>query len=149
MAFFQDRVGAVRDAIYASVVEHGVAPLPNEVALTTGFDPAEVEAAYHHLADGHVIVLQPGTSVVAWAPPFSVMPTAFRALAGGASWFAPCAWDAFGIPAALKKDASIAARCGWSGEALRCGVERGRAYGDAVIHLLVPAARFWDNIFFT
>jgi Alkylmercury lyase len=149
MAFFQDRNAAVRDAIYAGVVEHGVAPAPGEVALGTGLDAAEVERIYQALADEHVIVLQPGMLAVAWAPPFAVLPTPFRATSGGASWFAPCAWDAFGIPAALKKDASIEARCAWSGDALTCGVSGGRAYGDAVIHLLVPAAHFWDDIFFT
>ena len=65
------------------------------------------------------------------------------------SWYAPCAWDAFGIPAALKRDAAIDARCAWSGEPIACGVEGGAAYGDGVIHLLVPAARFWDDIAYT
>jgi Alkylmercury lyase len=149
MAFFPDRNAAVRDAIYAGIVEHGVAPTPADAALVTGFDPAEVEAIYQALAEGHVIVLQPGTTAVAWAPPFSVLPTPFRADVGGASWFAPCAWDAFGIPAALRRDAAIEARCAWSGEALTCGVRDGRIYGDGLIHMLVPAARFWDDIFFT
>jgi alkylmercury lyase-like protein len=149
MAFFPNADAAVRDAIYASVVEHGVAPLPDEIALTTGLDAAEVGAAVRRLADAHVIVLQSGTSVVSWAPPFSLVPTPFRSCANGASWFAPCAWDAFGIFAAVGKDGTIEARCAWSGVALTCGVRQARAYGDAVVHLLVPAAQFWDDIVFT
>jgi len=149
MPFFADRNAAVRDEIYAAVVERGVAPTPHEVARATRFDLAEVERIYQGLADAHVIVLRPGTLQVAWAPPFSVLPTPFRTLIRGAAWFAPCAWDAFGIAAAMKKGASIEAQCASSGEALTCGVLRGRAYGDAVIHLLVPAAHFWDDIFFT
>ena len=145
---FRDRDAIVRDAIYAAVVEHGVPPPVAETARATGIDVAEVDAAYRALADAHVIVLQPSTSAIAWAPPFSGLPTAFRTTAGAASWYAPCAWDAFGIMAALARDGSIDARCAWSGEALSCGVASGRAYGDAVIHLLVPAAHFWDDIFF-
>ena len=149
MAFFQNHNAEVRNRIYARIVEQGAAPTPTDVAATTGLDIAEVAAIYQALADGHVIVLRPGSLEVVWAPPFSVVPTPFRTEAGGASWWAPCAWDAFGIPAALKRDAAIEARCAGSGGPLTCGVRDGRAYGDAVIHLLVPAAHFWDDIFFT
>jgi len=146
---FRDREAIVRDAICAAVVEHGVPPSVATTARATGIDVTEVDAAYRALADARVIVLQPSTCVIVWAPPFSGVPTAFRTTAGGASWYAPCAWDAFGIMAALSRDGSIDARCAWSGEPLPCGVASGRAYGDAVIHLLVPAAHFWDDIFFT
>ena len=149
MAFFQDPEVAVKDAIYAGVVEHGVAPSPTEVALATGLEAPRVERIYGALADAHVIVLEPGVPVVRWAPPFSVVPTPFQVQVDGASWFAPCAWDAFGVPAALKRDATVVARCAWSGDALICGVRDGCAHGDAVIHLLVPAAQFWDDIVFT
>jgi hypothetical protein len=149
MDFFPSPDAAVRDAIYASAVERGAAPLPEEIAAVTGLDTADVDAAVQRLADVHVIVLQPGTMVLSWAPPFSFVPTPFRSCAGGASWFAPCAWDAFGILAAIGKDGSIEARCAWSGVSLSCGVREGRVYGDVVVHLLVPAAHFWDDIFFT
>jgi len=146
---FRTRDAIVRDAIYAAVVEHGVPPSVEAAARATGTGAAEVDAAFHALADAHVIVLQPGTSTIAWAPPFSGVETPFRTVTGGAAWYAPCAWDAFGILAALGRDGSIDARCAWSGEALACGVAGGRAYGGAVVHLLVPAAHFWDDIFFT
>jgi len=149
MDFFPNPDTAVRDAIYASVVEHGAAPLPGEIASATGLDVAEVDAAVQRLADAHVIVLHPGTTMLSWAPPFSLVPTPFRSRAGGASWFAPCAWDAFGILAAIGKDGSIEARCAWSGVPLACSVRDARVHGDAVVHLLVPAAHFWDDIFFT
>ena len=58
------------------------------------------------------------------------VPTAFRVRAGRSSWYAPCAWDAFGVPAALDCDARVEASCAWSGEPIPCGVEHGRAYGD-------------------
>ena len=149
MGFFPNTDAAVRDAIYASVVEHGTAALPHDIAVTTGLGVTDVEAAVQRLADAHVIVVRPGTGVIAWAPPFSLVPTAFRSCIDGASWFAPCAWDALGIFAAVKKGGTIEARCAWSGVALACGVRGARAFGEAVIHLLVPAAHFWDDIFFT
>jgi hypothetical protein len=139
----------IRAAIYDAIVRSGQAPAPAQLAARLGLEEADVAAAYRALADAHVIVLRPGTLEIAWAPPFSAIPTAFRAAAGAMSWYAPCAWDAFGIPAALCRDAAIDARCAWSGEPIACGVADGRAYGDGVIHLLVPAAHFWDDIAYT
>jgi len=139
----------VRVAIYASLVETGTAPPAAAVARAHGLGDEDVEHAYRALSDGHVIVLEPGTLNVQWAPPFSVPPTPFRSSTGSASWYAPCAWDAFGIPAALKRDADVEARCAWSEEPMDCGVRNGDVYGYGVMHLLVPAAHFWDNIFYT
>jgi hypothetical protein len=139
----------VRLAIYAAIERSGVAPVVAEVASAHGLDVRSVADAYRALAGAHVIVLKDGTLDIWSAPPFSAVPTAFRTRAGRASWYAPCAWDAFGIPAALNCDARIDARCGWSGDPVPCGVEHGRSYGDGVIHLLVPAARFWEDIVFT
>ena len=140
---------AVRDAIYAAIVEKGAAPAAAEVARAHDLEARVVEEAYRALAAFHVIVLQPGTLDVWSAPPFSAVPTAFHVTVGRARHDAPCAWDAFGIPAALKRGAIIEGRCAWSGEPIPCGVERGLAYGDGVIHLLVAAAHFWDDIVYT
>ena len=144
-----DGVQRVRLGIYREIVRSGHAPGAAALAATLGVPGAAVADAYRALADAHVIVLRAGTLDIAWAPPFSAVPTPFRTVADGVSWYAPCAWDAFGIPAALKRDAIVDARCAWSGETIRCGVANGRAYGDGVIHLLVPAAHFWDDIAYT
>jgi hypothetical protein len=139
----------VRRAIYATIVRSGSVPTPADLATLLDTDADAIADTYRALADAHVIVLRPGTVEIAWAPPFSAVPTPFRATAGSMSWYAPCAWDAFGIPAALKQDAAVDAHCAWSGDRIVCGVEHGVAYGEGVIHLLVPAAHFWDDIGYT
>jgi hypothetical protein len=140
---------AVREAIYAAVVQTGTAPSANEIAGAVNLTVSLVEDAFRSLADAHVIVLQPGTTVIRWAPPFSAVATPFRVSAGALSWYAPCAWDAFGVLAAVKQDGSIDARCANTNEPVPCGVEGGRSVGEGVIHLLVPAAHFWDDILYT
>ena len=142
-------IRTVRLAIYAAIEATGSVPATAGLARAHGLDVAAVEDAYRALADGHVIVLRPDTLEVLWAPPFSLVPTAFRARAGRSSWYAPCAWDAFGIPAALDIDVRVEAVCAWSGERIPCGVEHDRPYGNGVVHLLVPAAHFWDDIAYT
>jgi hypothetical protein len=139
----------VRNAIYSAIVESGRAPELAQLSRRLGLDEHSVAEACCALADAHVIVLRQGSLDIAWAPPFSAVRTPFRVAVATASWYAPCAWDAFGIPAAVKHDADIDARCAWSDEPIACGVKDGRAYGDGVIHLLVPAAHFWDDIGYT
>ncbi len=140
---------AVRLAIYRAIERRGAAPDAAEVARALDLQSAVVEDAYRALADAHVIVLHPQTVEIKWAPPFSAVNTPFLVRAGRSAWHAPCAWDAFGIPAALDCDAHIEAACGWSGDPVPCGVEHGLAYGDALLHLVVPAAHFWDDIAYT
>jgi hypothetical protein len=143
-------IRTVRVAIYTGILETGAAPKPADVARAENLTKRGVEDAYRALAASHVIVLKRHTLDIWSAPPFSAVATAFRTTVdGGASWHAPCAWDAFGIPAALGRDATIEARCAWSGEPIDCGVSNGRSYGDGIIHLLVPAGRFWDDITYT
>ena len=142
-------IRTVRRGIYAHLAATGAAPAVADVARSCGLDVPTVGAAFRELAAAHIVVLQPGTLDLWSAPPFSAVSTAFRVHAGSTAWYAPCAWDAFGIPAALGCDAQIQARSAWSGEPIPCGVAAARAHGDGVVHLLVPAARFWDDIVFT
>jgi hypothetical protein len=139
----------VRQVIYSKIVSTAQAPTLAAVSTATGFDTGDVAAAVRALADLHIIVLQPGTTEVWSAPPFSAVPTSFRVRADGMSWYAPCAWDSFGIPAALNRSAVIDARCAWSGDPLPALVKNGRVAGSGVVHLEVPARRFWDDIFYT
>jgi Alkylmercury lyase len=144
-----DVLRTVREAIYAAFVHTGAAPGVDALARAANLTSEAVEDACRTLADAHVIVLEAGTTRIWSAPPFSGVPTPFVVRAGVSVWYAPCAWDSFGIPAAIKGDAAIETRCAWSDELIPCGVQHGGTYGDALIHLLVPAEHFWDDIVYT
>jgi DNA-binding transcriptional MocR family regulator len=147
----------VRLAIYQMTVTGGRVPSFEELAAARGLQTDQVRSAYRTLADTHVIVLEPGSMDVWSAPPFSAVPTPFRVhvapeestQAVVRSWYAPCAWDAFGIPAVLKQDVTIDASCSESGQPLPAAVRAGQAVGSGIIHLEVPARRFWEDIFYT
>jgi alkylmercury lyase-like protein len=135
--------------IYEHTARTGHVPTMEETASASRLGVNDVRAACHALADAHVLILRSDRQQLWAAPPFSAVPTPFRVLADGRSFYAPCAWDAFGIPAALNEDVAIEARCAWSTEVLRVGVRNGESYGDALIHLEVPARHFWDDIIYT
>jgi hypothetical protein len=141
---------AVRQAIYAVVVSSGDVPDIATLAAATGYPDAIVHSALEKLAEAHVIVLSGDHRSIRFAPPFAAAGTiGFRVTSQGRAYAAPCAWDSFGIPAALHADAEIHASCAQSGVPIRCGVRGGQVYGDGLIHLLVPAAHFWDDIAYT
>lgn len=136
---------AVRNRTYSLFVELGRAPTSAEVG------PAdEVLAAWRRLHDAHALVLNADGTELRMANPFSAVPTAYRVDAAGRWWYANCAWDAFGICAALGTDGRIETSCPDCGEPIAIDVRDARPEPDEhLFHVLVPAAHWWDDIVFT
>lgn len=141
---------SVRRAILETFAR-GDVPLKASVATALGLDVAAVDASYRALAAAHVIVHDQVTGEVWMAMPFSAVPTEFRVVVGDRSVWANCAWDAFGVAAALGADVAFVTRCPESNAPIRAGVRHGRAFADAgaVAHIAVPAGRWWDDIGYT
>ena len=141
----------IRNHLYASFVRDGRARSVAEAAEELGRPAAEVSEAYRRLHDAHAIVLQPGATELRMLNPFSAVPTPHRVEADGRSWFANCAWDSLGIPAALHADGRIESACPDCGERLELEVRDGELVrgADLLVHFVVPARRWWDDIGFT
>ena len=136
----------VRNAVYAAIVERTVPPTADEIATALGVSPDDVRSAYERLNDRHALFLTPGTHDVRMAHPFSGVPTAFRVESEGRAYWANCAWDALGIPAALHDDARVEASIG-DGEQIQIEIEAGRAHGwDGVVHFPLPFRRWYDDL---
>lgn len=140
----------LRNATYALFVELGRAPVAEETARSLGVAADEVAAGWRRLHDAHALVLDADGISIRMANPFSAVPTPYRVHARGRAWFGNCAWDAFGICAALGADGRIETRCADCGEALSIEVRGERPDDDSLLfHCLVPASRWWDDIVFT
>jgi len=111
---------------------------------------AEIRSAMERLHAAHAIVLDPSTREPWMALPFSSVPTLFAVEGAGRSWFANCAWDAFGIPNLVGVDAVISTTCQDCEAQIVYRVEN-ETLVDAhgVVHFAVPAAKWWDDIGFT
>ena len=141
---------ALRNVTYGLFVELGRAPSADEVADREGTTADEVIAGWRRLHDGHAIVLDPTTDALLMANPFSGVPTPHVVEADGRRWYANCAWDAFGICAALQTDGRIETSCRDCGDPIEIEVRDGRPGDESLVfHCLVPAARWWDDIVFT
>jgi hypothetical protein len=83
------------------------------------------------------------------ANPFSAIATNYQVYANGQSYWANCAWDALGIPAALQSDARIEAGTG-AGKQIALSVADGRVEGpSAVVHFPLPFRRWYDDLVLT
>ena len=139
----------LRNLTYRMFVDVGRAPTVDEVAAAAGVTARAIEAAWR-LSDAHALVLVEGTSQLLMLNPFSAVPTRYRVRAADRWWFGNCAWDAFGICAALHADGRIETTCADCGDAIEMKVRGRRADPDTfVFHCLVPAEQWWDDIVFT
>ncbi len=144
----------VKQAIYEYLAREARAPELAEVARLLDTDHASVRAAYAELAAQRLLVLEEDGVSIRMAPPFSGVPTQHVAHVGGRSYFANCAWDVFGIVAALGSDGRVGSRCEQSGEPLElnltaAGPDDRFADGSWRFHCALPARHWWDDIVYT
>ena len=140
----------VKLAIYRHFVETTVRPTPAEVAARIDATVEQVLAAYPRLKDQRVLALEADGTSIRMAPPFSGVPTQHVSEVDGKRYFANCAWDVLGIPAALHRPAVAHSSCAESGEPLHLAVAPHSPEPSSwVFHCLVPAAKWWDDIVFT
>ena len=142
---------AVKLNIYEIIAQTTTPPSSPAVAKALGASVEEVEAAFERLHKKRLLVPEPGNpSLIRMAPPFSGVETPFRVNVRDRSYYANCAWDALGVPAALHAYAVIEASDGHSGEPMKLEVRDGKPVSQTcVIHFAVPAARWWDDIIYT
>ena len=139
-----------RNLTYRLFVDLGRAPTASEVAVAAGGSADDVRGAWERLHAEHALVLNDARTEVRMANPFSAVPTAYRVQAAGRWWYANCAWDAFGICAALHVDGRIDTSGPDCGEPLEVAVrDRRPDNGSLLFHCLVPAAAWWEDIGFT
>jgi len=116
-----------------------------EAFAATG-DPPPIDdiATLRSLAEQHVVVLDDADRIV-MAHPFAAHDDGARVEAGKRTWRGSCAWDAFGIVAALELgEARVTDASG-----VRIAFRDGRPVDHAVFHVAVPAADWWADIGFT
>jgi hypothetical protein len=141
----------VKMAVYRHFAETARRPSPRETADRAGTTVEEVVAAYARLRAQRVLLLEADDpNTIRMAPPFSGVPTQHVSVVGGKRYFANCAWDSFGIVAALGNEGLVESRCEQSGEPLRLSIgPDGPPPSDWLFHCAVPAAHWWDDLVLT
>lgn len=142
-------VQAVIDYVYASLIERAVVPSLDQIADTVVGDRSSIARLIREAKIGKTLLLD-DTDAIWMAGPFSARPTAYHVQAGDKRWFANCAWDALGIGAIVDAPVDIDTTCSDCGEALRFRLAPASSdVPDWIVHVLVPARHWYDDIGFT
>lgn len=140
----------VRHFIYQHFADTTRAPSVDETAAHFNISTQEATNYYKELHNRHALFLDLETVTVRMANPFSGIPTDFKVHANGKTYYANCAWDMLGIPAALHTDAVIEAVCTESNETVQLEVKDGKITNyQLLIHFPLPFARWYDDLTFT
>ncbi len=141
---------AIRTFVYQHFVQEAWPPSAAECAARLDLPVAEVNNSYQRLHDHHFFFLEPGTSIIRMANPFSAVPTQFQVQIGPMVYWANCAWDMLGVPAALHQDAVITAVYEDTEETAVITVENGQVQHEGgVVHFPLPVRQWYDDLVFT
>jgi alkylmercury lyase-like protein len=141
------KIWGIRAFVYRHFAETTRPPSVDETASYFALTHEETGAVYEELHRRHALFLKPGTCEILMANPFSGVETSFRVRANGKSYFANCAWDSLGIPAALHANAEIEASCAQSGEPIRLHVaDRQVQESDTLVHFLIPFREWYNDL---
>ena len=162
MANNESLLWQVRHFVYNHFADTTHPPSVDETANHSNISNEEAGELYKELHNRHAFFLEPDTLTIRMANPFSGIPTDFKVHANGKTYYANCAWDMLGIPAALHSDAVIEAACTESNDSVRLEIKNGNIYalggvpaaedGDGsnlLVHFPLPFARWYDDLVYT
>ena len=134
---------SVRTAVYSFITEQTRPPTVDEAAALLGVPRERAALAFQRLNQRHALFLEPGTLTIRMAHPFSGIPTPFTVQVNGRAYFANCAWDMLGIPAALHADAA--------NTPVTLSVRGGQVYSDdggvdGIIHFPLLFQHWYDDL---
>ena len=149
----------VRHFVYNHFADTTHPPNVEDTAAYFNISTQEASEYYKELHNRHAFFLEPESLAIRMANPFSGIPTDFKVHANGKIYYANCAWDMLGIPAALHTDAVIEAVCTESHESVQLEVKNGQIMksrseakwtnNQLLVHFPLPFSRWYDDLVFT
>ena len=138
----------VRAEVYQHFRDRPGVPTVASCAEALGIEPSKIEAAFRRLAQSRALVLDGNTGEIQMAHPYSAVPTGHTVYVAGREREVNCGWDAIAV-LALTGDGTYRAADPLTGEVIEWTARDGRIFPDGVVHFLVPAREFWDDIGYT
>jgi hypothetical protein len=140
----------LRTAVYRHFATTGHSPTLDDMREAIGATSEQIRDGYRRLYAKRMLVPADDVASIRMAPPFSGVDTQHRATVNGTDYFANCAWDAFGVVAALGGTGKVLSRCEQTLEPLVLHLTPGGPPSSGwLFHSVVPAAEWWNDIVFT
>jgi len=141
---------ALRRFIYDELMATGLPPRTDRIAAHFRLTREAARSALAELKIGKTVLVHPNTGEIWMAGPFASEPTPYQVTRDGTQWWANCAWDLLGVAAIVGAPARLEARCTDCGTPFSMDVgASGPPPNDWVVHFLLPARRWYDDIGFT
>lgn len=140
----------IRHFVYNHFADMTKPPSVDETARHFNISTEETTEYYKELHNRHAFFLDLESMTIRMANPFSGIPTDFKVHANGKTYYANCAWDMLGIPAALHTDSVIEAVCTESNETVQLEIKDEQITNyQLLVHFPLPFARWYDDLVFT
>lgn len=142
---------ALRTFVYDQILTGGPVPSSADIGAHFGVSAADARRALAELRIGKTVLVEEGSGEIWMAGPFSARETGYRVEHDGHSWWANCAWDMFGVAHLVQAPVTVETHCCDCGTpmSLRCDPSCPPPNDAGVIHFLVPARHWYDDIGFT
>ena len=144
----------LRVFVYDQIAARGRPPASTEIGAHFGITADDARGAIADARLGKELFPDPTTGEIAIAGPVAGVPTHYRVIADGVTWFANSAWDMLGVAAMFMKEVAIDARCGDCGEVVKFTLDpvafpafsfpKGETGDGLLVHFQLPANR-WDE----
>jgi hypothetical protein len=143
--------GQLRVFVYDHIVARGRPPLSGQVAEQFGVSPEDALRAIREVKIGKTILPHPETGEIWMAGPFASSPSDYEVRGRDVRWWANCGWDMLGVAQLVGEPVRIDTRCGCCDAPISIDADAASDPVDAghVVHFLVPARRWYDDIGFT
>jgi hypothetical protein len=142
-------IGMLRLKLARAIAADGRAPSNAALAQLAGCGTGEVEAGLNELAALNGLLLHPHKCKPWAVHPFALAPGSCWVKTEARGYWANCLYCAFGIAAALDRDALVFTRLGSEHEQICFKIRDGRVDHEALLfHLSVPVAEWWDNVIY-
>jgi hypothetical protein len=143
--------GQLRVFVYDHVIARGLPPKSTEIAGHFGASVDDALRAIRDVKIGKTILPHPTTGEIWMAGPFASKPSNYEVIAGRKRWWANCAWDMLGVAQLVGEPVRIETRCGDCDAPLSLETDGSAEPAGAgyVVHFLVPARHWYDDIGFT
>lgn len=141
---------SLRIFIYDRILTRGIPPTVVEIAEHFAIDRDDAGRMLAELNIGKTVLVHPATGEIWMAGPFAAASTPYRVLGSQTSWWANCAWDMMGVAFLANEPVRVETSCTDCRAPMTIDVDPRRISRDAgVVHFLLPARRWYDDIGYT
>jgi hypothetical protein len=140
----------LRIYIYDVLLDRGTPPSVTEIARHYRKTAKDARTAIANLKIGKTVLPHPTTGEIWMCGPFAAEPTPYKVAGKHTAWHANCAWDMLGVAMIAQEWVTIETRCSDCGDPIRLSADHETPpHEDYIVHFLVPARRWYDDVGFT